>query len=1206
MAMFDETKYPTSKTVGVASEVTLIVPIKVGRVVWRNKDNTTGWEYRTYRQRLEDVLESLQDRESGEIPTPISFLRQIHFARWVILDSQRDGEPPRLLFTSNFDGEMKEYFRSFALDLTADIDEVWGNCDGYPGAADFDRLWQYVKRHQRETQAFYNAYRRLTVPQILKLDAFKQSFDEFASKVTELLARPEGMTAKELASRIKDLMPAARPEAPDPDPFAHPLVALLSAMQPAKAPGREKGPQSCPVPTGSARPIERSDIQANILGSPPWKRAGYLFLEVTKPREFGDRLSDLLSRDEFRFKSAADFEGAKHDHKKGTGGLTKTFNVGFSWSGLGKMAVPAEHLAALPLAFRQGMAARAEILGDVDASAPDKWDGRLGSTEIHVVIAAFTMGEDIDKYLNAIYAQLKDFCEERHRELGERKDKGGYSTEPFGFVDGIGQPEIVDVLQAADRDDTRKVPVGEFILGYQDADQNDQIAAALVGDGVRALCSNGTYMVFRKIEQDVEAFGRLSSELAEQFVGRRKDGTSLVREQDSPDWAKRRKDDARWDKSLDDFTYGRDHDGAKCPLASHVRRANPRDDLPAMEQRRHRIVRRGIPYDYGKRKGQLFVCFNARIESQFEFLQSEWCNKGDSKGHFTEIRDPLVGSAVRDPVASSGKGAFVDPSRILPVSLDRFVAVKGGEYVFVPGITALKDILGQKIKAPSAFQETDKRTEVRPSDVFDPVEYAETLCSNPALLPQLAIERRMVSWESDVREPQAIYYVAHPNQVAAILKDSERFPSAQYAKRIGRLMDDYCYRLWLGPSKEKPDAEKDAAYRGILQSILLSLSPTDSEKLERLRLLRRALGDDYAASIKAAVEGIAKNVTDAIVTDEKRVGFDVATELGYRLPIERVIGAFGFAQPKGRTEYSKAYYTLYFGRRSYEELERMGWLAKSSAYRSPPKYTWAEELAGLVQPISIFLLIDDYETPETLADAKIAVKELLDTLAQAIIAEEDRQKVSGAAAPLTLLGRLVSCKSDGADPVAFRLRVGMILAELIVGGVATTAKAITNVVNYLLPDSALTSPTTMDRARAAMGSDEALDLIILEALRADPVAPVIVRECPGGATLPAGGGAPAYAFDPGSRLFLLTGIAMHASSSDLTFGQGVIGEPEGAHACIGRHIVLAEIRAVLKSLLPKPLRRAAGPEGEMQEESNLPVSLKVRFDPASSEPRGGA
>ena len=137
-------------------------------------------------------------------------------------------------------------------------------------------------------------------------------------------------------------------------------------------------------------------------------------------------------------------------------------------------------------------------------------------------------------------------------------------------------------------------------------------------------------MVFRKIEQDVDAFKKAlgDGELADRAIGRhRRDGPSLA------------VDDPQTPANIDAFDYNDDPKGAKRPLRL-MRAASTR---ATKESRRHRIIRRGIPYENGDKKGMLFVCFNSRIETQFEFLQSEWCRKGDFLGYFTEARDPAVG-----------------------------------------------------------------------------------------------------------------------------------------------------------------------------------------------------------------------------------------------------------------------------------------------------------------------------------------------------------------------------------------------------------------------------------------------------------------------------------------------------------------------------------------------------------------------------------
>ena len=179
-----------SKTAGGVSEVTLFTPIKPGFI---------PGEARTYEERLWSVLASVQRRAVANTPTPIGLMPTIHYARWMVLRPgqylQYSGYPlhpvdaidqrqPQanesrletngglpyghrswLYFTSNFDGDMKTYLRDFSVNLGEDVDRIWGNCEGYPvgGAADFDAYWEYAKRHQIKTHAFYNAYPHLNV-----------------------------------------------------------------------------------------------------------------------------------------------------------------------------------------------------------------------------------------------------------------------------------------------------------------------------------------------------------------------------------------------------------------------------------------------------------------------------------------------------------------------------------------------------------------------------------------------------------------------------------------------------------------------------------------------------------------------------------------------------------------------------------------------------------------------------------------------------------------------------------------------------------------------------------------------------------------------------------------------------------------------------------------------------------------------------------
>jgi hypothetical protein len=193
-------QWAKSKTCGGVTELTLLTPIRPGSI---------PGERRTYEERLRFELASIQRRVDRGLNTPIGIMPTIHFARWLILRPEQylqgacfpSNSPPTLdqylptgvvpahnyrfrswlFFTSNFDGDLKAYLREFSVFLGQDVDRVWGNCEGYPeeGSWNFEAYWQYAKRHQIPTDAFYNAYPGMSVPQIHRLRVFKVRFDAF-------------------------------------------------------------------------------------------------------------------------------------------------------------------------------------------------------------------------------------------------------------------------------------------------------------------------------------------------------------------------------------------------------------------------------------------------------------------------------------------------------------------------------------------------------------------------------------------------------------------------------------------------------------------------------------------------------------------------------------------------------------------------------------------------------------------------------------------------------------------------------------------------------------------------------------------------------------------------------------------------------------------------------------------------------------------
>jgi hypothetical protein len=192
-----------SKVSGGVSELTLLTPIIPGPI---------PGECRTYEQRLRQELSSIEQRLEQSVPTVIGSISVIHMAGWQILRPEqylrlRPPDTPGngkyyswLLFTACFDGDMRSYLREFSVFIGDGVDRIWGSCEGYPveGSRDFERFWDYAKRHQLPKDAFFNGYPGLSVPRIYQLDLFKRRFDEFVARTRG----PDGRTVENVAELL--------------------------------------------------------------------------------------------------------------------------------------------------------------------------------------------------------------------------------------------------------------------------------------------------------------------------------------------------------------------------------------------------------------------------------------------------------------------------------------------------------------------------------------------------------------------------------------------------------------------------------------------------------------------------------------------------------------------------------------------------------------------------------------------------------------------------------------------------------------------------------------------------------------------------------------------------------------------------------------------------------------------------------------------
>lgn len=143
--------------------------------------------------------------------SPLAGVRGTHFARWVVIDDviyegSQQGEREhlkhaRLLFTSNFDGELDAYLEALRTGLGDDVDTIWGHCIGYPGSSDPHAFTAYLRHHQVDSSLFFAAYGDRTVEQVRRSLAVRTQLISFALRA-QGLGGPELKAAfiKEFAS----------------------------------------------------------------------------------------------------------------------------------------------------------------------------------------------------------------------------------------------------------------------------------------------------------------------------------------------------------------------------------------------------------------------------------------------------------------------------------------------------------------------------------------------------------------------------------------------------------------------------------------------------------------------------------------------------------------------------------------------------------------------------------------------------------------------------------------------------------------------------------------------------------------------------------------------------------------------------------------------------------------------------------------------
>src|SRR6267142_5572797 len=436
--------------------------------------------------------------------------------------------------------------------------------------------------------------------------------------------------------------------------------------------------------------VDLHDIQAPLLRHRPEPYFGtHVFLHINDPhrgREFLRRLAPHIS-------SAADWWHA----------ADAWIAVAITYPGLVALEVPEDSLRSFPEAFRVGMAARAEKLRDYGVNDPNNWDRPFGSGQIHIQVSIVSDTED--KWRRTMetareqYQGLPGVAVLLIQDFGAQPG----SLNSLGYKDSIGQPAIEGSGVEPLPGQGQPIKAGEFILGYP-----GEAGVALAMPQPDELGRNGTYVGLRKYQTRVGAFNRFLREngqtdeerelLAAKLVGRWRSGAPLTL---APT-----KDDAMLGEDPlrnNDFTYATDPQGRRVPLGCHMRRMNPRDTkMPVLtDVNIHRIIRRsttyGAPYDRNAmsehddevERGIYFLFISAKAMNTLEFLQQEWINDGNFMNLGNE-RDPIVGLQEEGAPFTIPK----EPVRHRIYGIETFNVLRGGEYLFMPSLSALNWLAG--------------------------------------------------------------------------------------------------------------------------------------------------------------------------------------------------------------------------------------------------------------------------------------------------------------------------------------------------------------------------------------------------------------------------------------------------------------------------------------------------------------------------------
>ena len=522
--------------------------------------------------------------------------------------------------------------------------------------------------------------------------------------------------------------------------------------------------------------VEVDQVQGNILAGFNKDNQTLIFLDIQNVRAFRLWLQAVIpfvatTEEVLQFNRL--FKMIRSRRKVESRAVLSTWmNMAFSFKGLEKLDKK-EADKIRDQGFKAGLAKRSRGLNDPSNGEGAQQSWLIGGENNEADLVMILASDSIEEMAFAV-RRVESWVYEGAHLHGKVvpsgaavifKQKGATLPSPltghehFGFLDGVSQPgirgtagkskELITPRQnPADPNQGKpgqdRLWPGEFVFGYPGQDPKDADKKGEVKLEGPAWSKNGSFLVFRRLRQDVGGFHdflknegerlKLGAELfGAKCVGRWASGAPIERATTADNLTMSRDDCANNAFDFQDGTVPKaakpgsgqctdnfpkslaqeDKDGLVCPFAGHIRKAYPRDDVAVdpktknppneADTETHRLLRRGIPFgdpfdpsvipDDGNR-GLLFLAYQTSIENQFEFVIKNWVNdpefKDPGSGH-----DPILGQADKNGNRERFFAVTLANGEKQTIRLEKdWVIPTGGGYFFSPSIHALEVLSG--------------------------------------------------------------------------------------------------------------------------------------------------------------------------------------------------------------------------------------------------------------------------------------------------------------------------------------------------------------------------------------------------------------------------------------------------------------------------------------------------------------------------------